>query len=83
MKVGMISLGCPKNLVDSEVMLGLTEQAGHTITPDASEAEVARDLNMALGTVKSLNSRGLAKLRVTVGPRPADEETPIEIEVRR
>ena len=50
---------------------------------DASEAEVARDLNMALGTVKSLNSRGLAKLRVTVGPRPADEETPIEIEVRR
>jgi len=40
MKVGMISLGCPKNLVDSEVMLGLTEQAGHTITPDASEADV-------------------------------------------
>jgi ribosomal protein S12 methylthiotransferase len=40
MKVGMISLGCPKNLVDSEVMLGLTEQAGHTITPDAREAEV-------------------------------------------
>jgi len=36
----MISLGCPKNLVDSEVMLGLTEQAGHTITPDASEADV-------------------------------------------
>src|SRR5215468_12216824 len=40
MKVGMISLGCPKNLVDSEVMLGLTEQAGHTLTPDAREAEV-------------------------------------------
>jgi ribosomal protein S12 methylthiotransferase len=40
MKVGMISLGCPKNLVDSEVMLGLTEQAGHIITPEASEAEV-------------------------------------------
>ena len=36
----MISLGCPKNLVDSEVMLGLTEQAGHTLTPDAREAEV-------------------------------------------
>jgi ribosomal protein S12 methylthiotransferase len=40
MKVGMISLGCPKNLVDSEVMLGLTEQAGHTLTPDAREADV-------------------------------------------
>jgi ribosomal protein S12 methylthiotransferase len=40
MKVGMISLGCPKNLVDSEVMLGLAEQAGHTLTADAAEAEV-------------------------------------------
>ena len=30
MKIGMISLGCPKNLVDSEVMLGLAEQAGHS-----------------------------------------------------
>jgi ribosomal protein S12 methylthiotransferase len=40
MKVGMISLGCPKNLVDSEVMLGLAEQAGHTLTADAREAEV-------------------------------------------
>jgi ribosomal protein S12 methylthiotransferase len=40
MKVGMISLGCPKNLVDSEVMLGLAEQAGHTLTADAREADV-------------------------------------------
>ncbi len=40
MKVGMISLGCPKNLVDSEVMLGLAEQAGHTLTADAHEADV-------------------------------------------
>ena len=40
MKVGMISLGCPKNLVDSEVMLGLAEQAGHTLTSEAADAEV-------------------------------------------
>ena len=40
MKVGLISLGCPKNLVDSEVMLGLARQAGHEVTQDASEAEV-------------------------------------------
>ncbi|HWQ00136.1 MAG TPA: 30S ribosomal protein S12 methylthiotransferase RimO, partial [Vicinamibacterales bacterium] len=33
-------LGCPKNLVDSEVMLGLTEAAGHEITPDAAAADV-------------------------------------------
>jgi len=51
---------------------------------DASEAEVARDLNMAKGTVKSLNSRGLAKLRVTAGIRePAPEQINTEIEVRR
>jgi ribosomal protein S12 methylthiotransferase len=40
MKVGMISLGCPKNLVDSEVMLGLAAQGGHELTQDAGDAEV-------------------------------------------
>ncbi|PJC23174.1 hypothetical protein CO059_00245, partial [candidate division WWE3 bacterium CG_4_9_14_0_2_um_filter_48_10] len=38
--VGFISLGCPKNLVDSEVMLGLLEKAGYRIVQDPSEAEV-------------------------------------------
>ncbi|HEY2149356.1 MAG TPA: 30S ribosomal protein S12 methylthiotransferase RimO [Vicinamibacterales bacterium] len=36
----MISLGCPKNLVDSEVMLGLAQQGGHELTQDAAGAEV-------------------------------------------
>jgi ribosomal protein S12 methylthiotransferase len=36
----MISLGCPKNLVDSEVMLGLAQQQGHRLTNDAAEADV-------------------------------------------
>ena len=40
MKIGMISLGCPKNLVDSEVMLGLAQQSGHELTRDAAEADV-------------------------------------------
>src|SRR5688500_18127711 len=40
MKIGLVSLGCPKNLVDSEVMLGLAEQAGHEITGDAADADV-------------------------------------------
>jgi ribosomal protein S12 methylthiotransferase len=40
MKVGLISLGCPKNLVDSEVMLGLARQAGHELTQDAAQADV-------------------------------------------
>jgi ribosomal protein S12 methylthiotransferase len=40
MKIGFVSLGCPKNLVDSEVMLGLAEQDGHVITADAADADV-------------------------------------------
>ena len=40
MKVGLISLGCPKNLVDSEVMLGLAQGAGHELTRDAADADV-------------------------------------------
>lgn len=40
MKIGLISLGCPKNLVDSEVMLGLAQQAGHEVTPDSDAADV-------------------------------------------
>jgi ribosomal protein S12 methylthiotransferase len=40
MKIGMVSLGCPKNLVDSEVMLGLARQHGHELTRDAADADV-------------------------------------------
>jgi ribosomal protein S12 methylthiotransferase len=40
LKIGFVSLGCPKNLVDSEVMLGLAEQAGHEITAEAEGADV-------------------------------------------
>jgi ribosomal protein S12 methylthiotransferase len=40
MKIGLVSLGCPKNLVDGEVMLGLATQAGHEITADAASADV-------------------------------------------
>jgi len=40
MKVGFVSLGCPKNLVDGEVMLGYAQEAGHEITQDSAEADV-------------------------------------------
>jgi ribosomal protein S12 methylthiotransferase len=39
-KVGFVSLGCPKNLVDSEVMMGMLKQAGAALTPDAGDADV-------------------------------------------
>jgi len=37
--VGLISLGCTKNLVDSEVMLGLLQGAGYSITGDVEQAD--------------------------------------------
>jgi ribosomal protein S12 methylthiotransferase len=39
-KVGFVSLGCPKNLVDSEVMMGILAREGYELTPQADEAEV-------------------------------------------
>src|SRR5881394_725061 len=39
-KVGFVSLGCPKNLVDSEVMMGILAHDGYELTPRADEAEV-------------------------------------------
>jgi len=39
-KVGFVSLGCPKNLVDSEVMMGILAHGGYELTPRADEAEV-------------------------------------------
>jgi len=38
-KVGFVSLGCPKNLVDSEVMMGTLAEAGYEITGNADEAD--------------------------------------------
>ena len=39
-RVNMVSLGCPKNLVDSEMILGKLGQEGFVLTPDAGEADV-------------------------------------------
>ena len=39
-KVGLISLGCAKNLIDSEIMIGHLHQAGMTMTAVAEEADV-------------------------------------------
>ncbi len=39
-KVGFVSLGCPKNLVDSEVMMGMLHDNGAELTPDAEDAEI-------------------------------------------
>jgi ribosomal protein S12 methylthiotransferase len=40
LKIGFVSLGCPKNLVDTEVMMGQLAARGHELTPDPEQAEV-------------------------------------------
>ena len=40
MKIGVISLGCVKNRVDTEQMLSMLTDAGHEFTPDPAEAEI-------------------------------------------
>jgi ribosomal protein S12 methylthiotransferase len=40
LKIGFVSLGCPKNLVDSEVMMGQLVAKGHELTPHPDQAEV-------------------------------------------
>jgi ribosomal protein S12 methylthiotransferase len=40
LKIGFVSLGCPKNLVDSEVMMGQLVSHGHELTPHPSDADV-------------------------------------------
>ncbi len=39
-KVSMVSLGCPKNLVDAEVMLGFLDREGYEITTDEKQADI-------------------------------------------
>ncbi|WP_419807154.1 30S ribosomal protein S12 methylthiotransferase RimO [Terriglobus sp.] len=39
-RIGFVSLGCPKNLVDSEVMMGLLHHAGAELTPRAEDADI-------------------------------------------
>ena len=39
MKVGMISLGCSKNLMDSEKIMGMLKKGGHQIVVDPKEAD--------------------------------------------
>lgn len=39
-KIGFVSLGCPKNLLDTEVMLGTLAKSGYEITPEETEADI-------------------------------------------
>ena len=40
MKIGFVTLGCSKNLLDTEVMLHELYEAGYEITPEETEADI-------------------------------------------
>ncbi len=85
MKVGIISLGCPKNLVDTEVMLGQLAAAGHHITPDAREAQAIivntccfieparREAAAAVREALALKHRGACRVVIIAGCWPQRE----------
>ena len=63
MKIGFVSLGCPKNLVDAEVMLGLAQQAGHELTPDAARRRRARRQHVRVHRLAPSRSRSTRSSR--------------------
>ena len=76
--VAFVSLGCPKNLVDSERMLGLLAEDGLAITSDASEADA-----IVINTCGFLEA---SKDRIASGdPRSdrAEEHRPVQAGGRR
>src|SRR5947209_4517201 len=60
-KVGWISLGCPKNLVDSEGMMGDLSTAGYDFTPDLSEADAV--VVNTCGFIEAARDESIAALR--------------------
>ena len=60
MKVAFISLGCAKNLVNTEQMMALCRKAGHTVTGDPEGADVAV-LNTC-GFIESAKSEAIANI---------------------
>src|ERR1700759_1080493 len=67
--VAFVSLGCPKNLVDSERMLGLLAQDGLTITNDASKAD-AIVINTC-GFLEASKDESLAAIREAIEQKQA------------
>src|SRR5471032_2840652 len=80
--VSLVSLGCSKNLVDSEVMLGLLQGAGYRITTDADEADAVivntcgflgaavEESLQALGDMAKLKTGGRCKALIAAGCLP-------------
>jgi len=57
-RVGLISLGCAKNLVDAEIMLGTLLKDGVEVTNDAAEADVSCDQRCVQACPLAIGWRG-------------------------
>ncbi len=89
-KCGLISLGCAKNLVDSEVMLGLLRERGYEITNDETEADVlivntcaflgvaVQESLDALREVTALKEQGNCKAVIATGCLPSRDVSLIQ-----
>ena len=82
MKIGFLSLGCPKNLVDGEVMLGIARDAGHELTSDPSDADVSV-LDRQLQDMQSLRRDELSHtVNVRTGEACACEKALAALQIR-
>ena len=54
MKILFVSLGCDKNLVDSEKMLGMLQEKGYTFTDDEAEADAVSYTHLTLPTMRNV-----------------------------
>ena len=91
--VGLVSLGCAKNLVDSEVMLGLLQGAGYRITTDTAEADAVivntcgflgsavEESLEALSAMTELKRTGKCKAVVAAGCLPQRDAQLIKMRV--
>ena len=62
-KVGFISLGCPKNLVDTEVMMGELSERGHELTSEPGDADAQEVLHGCEPMGEAARSRLLPQFR--------------------
>ncbi len=78
--MGFVSLGCPKNLVDSEVMMGLLHHNGAELTPAAEDAEI-----LVVNTCSFIDSAKqesvntileMARHKIAAGAKPAASSSP-------
>ena len=68
-KVGFVSLGCPKNLVDSEVMMGQLKEAGYEITNNADEADTV--VVNTCGFIESAKQESIEAILEATGAKAA------------